>query len=447
MGILNSIQARYFCGRPPPQSKPLVAIVLASTVTVLMVGTGFVLRGGRFDPLDDGFLLTANLLVFVLAGSLSVTFFKFVDARAESAAAKQALELNKAQQRVIVQNLPVGIATIRLDGGIILDANSEFRRIADGNAKSLVESFFSSIREPASPDATPSCGADPTRQSANSQNAAPPKRNVIDRVVSFLPNSEHPKWLLLSLIQLQNNSQGTPEAVIVANDITSLKNLEIELQSLLKRFVHAQEEERLRISRELHDVMGQELTAMALQIKNQEEDIVDPVDRSMLFSIRKSVERLSLQTHDIAAQLRPMSLNEFGLAKAVEDLLDGFQERTGIGMDRSLRGLETVEDPEVALTIYRVIQEALTNITRHSAALTASVTVQRSGGSLRIAIEDAGKGFDMEKTSGLPHTALGLTGMRERLFMYGGSLTIESKKGHGTAVFASLPLANLTLWR
>ena len=210
-------------------------------------------------------------------------------------------------------------------------------------------------------------------------------------------------------------------------------------QDLQRRLVNAQEQERSRISRELHDEVGQQITALMLALKALESEV--PANTSKLWDIRGIAEQVGQEIHRLAAQLRPMALDELGLSRALSGYLDAWAARTAISVDFFSVGVDEARLPrEVETTLYRIVQEAMNNIYKHAAAKSVSVSVERRAGYVLAIVEDDGLGFDPD---GLPSgdvSHIGIASMRERSSIVGGVLTIESSPEGGTTVRARLPV-------
>jgi PAS domain S-box-containing protein len=213
---------------------------------------------------------------------------------------------------------------------------------------------------------------------------------------------------------------------------------------LLRRLATAQEDERGRISRELHDQVGQGLTALILSIKALRDSSHGPAsDPASLERLQKRAEEIGRELHDLALRLRPTALDDLGLQAALQSAVDEWSRRSGIEVDYHSSGLaeqRLTEEMETAL--YRVVLEALNNILKHAQARRVSVILERFNNYAVAIVEDDGAGFDAEATlSSPPPGRLGLLGMRERIALVGGTLEIESTRGAGTTVFARIPLA------
>lgn len=213
---------------------------------------------------------------------------------------------------------------------------------------------------------------------------------------------------------------------------------------LLRRLVCVQEEERRRISRELHDQCGQDLTAMRLGLKFLEESTASSEQSGrQIKSLRDLVDQVARETHHIAMELRPPALDELGLQMAVDGYVKSWSLRTGIPVDIECQGMNRERVPaDVETALYRILQEALTNVAKHSHAKRVSVVLERTEAGVLVIIEDEGQGFDVTTLSsgGKVRQHLGVLGMRERIEAVGGTLEIESVLGSGTTVFARVPL-------
>ncbi len=211
-----------------------------------------------------------------------------------------------------------------------------------------------------------------------------------------------------------------------------LADKELQRSRLLKALLTAQEEERGRISRDLHDQIGQSLTGILLGLDQNLEN-PDPAGLQRL----KELTSVTLgDVRRIALDLRPSVLDELGLEAALRRFARDVHERYGLEVS-VLVNLPKRLDGEAETTLYRVVQEGLTNIVRHARANRASVVVTAYNSFVQCVVEDDGCGFD---SSGLlPAEQIGLIGMRERLEVLGGSLRIETTPGNGTALYARLP--------
>ena len=206
----------------------------------------------------------------------------------------------------------------------------------------------------------------------------------------------------------------------------------------VRRVVEAQELERARLARELHDETGQALTSILLGLKPLEQMVDSAEAQEALASVRELVISTLQDVRRLAVELRPSALDDFGLVPAVERLTETFREQTGLRVDLESQLGEGRLATEAETTLYRVIQEALTNVIKHAGAERVSILLQRKNSAVVAVVEDDGSGFDPASTRA---DALGLAGMRERVSLAGGRLQVESTPGSGTTVVAEVPLS------
>jgi len=204
----------------------------------------------------------------------------------------------------------------------------------------------------------------------------------------------------------------------------------------LRRVIDAQELERQRLARELHDETGQALTSILLGLKAIRAAPNDDEAERAEAGVRELVVQALQDVRSLAVELRPSALDDFGLVPALERLAATFEERSGVRttVDTNLSGERLA--PEVETALYRLVQEALTNVVKHAGAERVSILLTRGEGSVSAVIEDDGRGFAPGEVR---EEALGLLGMRERLVLLGGTLAVESTPGQGTALVAHVP--------
>jgi signal transduction histidine kinase len=216
-------------------------------------------------------------------------------------------------------------------------------------------------------------------------------------------------------------------------------------KALLHRLVTAQEEERQRISRELHDQMGQYITALmwGLELlKNSQQ--IPTQERDYLEQMHQITRQIDLEVDHLALELRPAILDDLGLYSALVQHFERIHKQTRLPIYYRIDGIILQRlYPEAETSIYRVVQEAITNVLKHAKAKHVSITMEKRGDHLIIVIEDNGCGFDTERLerSGEVNSKLGLLGMQERVAMLDGTLTIESTPGSGTTLFVRIPIA------
>jgi two-component system NarL family sensor kinase len=219
---------------------------------------------------------------------------------------------------------------------------------------------------------------------------------------------------------------------------------ERRFRGLAKAVWKVQEDERRRLARELHDGLGQTLTALTNQLERLQQKLDEPDAAELALRLADSVEmaRLALnESRELSRLLRPPVLDDLGLEAALSWLARTLEQRAGLRVELALSGLAERLDPDLETLVFRLVQEALTNVLRHAAAEVAQVAVSRAGGLLELRISDGGRGFDPAAALGREAaTGLGLRGMRDRLELFGGRLEIVSAPGQGTLISAAVPL-------
>jgi len=224
--------------------------------------------------------------------------------------------------------------------------------------------------------------------------------------------------------------------------IEELHDKEVLRGKLLEKIFAVQEDERRRISRELHDETGQALTSLTVGLKALEgatslDEIQDTVAQ-----LRTMAAQTLDSLHSLALELRPSALDDLGLVAALKRYVKDYAANFTLDADFEVVGLnEELLTPQVETALYRIVQEALTNVARHAKASQVSVLLEQRGNSVIGIVEDDGRGFDVESVLASGHLeSLGLHGMQERASLVGGKLTVESTPGIGTTVFVEIPL-------
>jgi signal transduction histidine kinase len=221
-----------------------------------------------------------------------------------------------------------------------------------------------------------------------------------------------------------------------------LKHKEEMREHLLAKVISVQEEERKRIARELHDETSQSLTSLMVGLKLIEDSSSAAEAREKTAELRALAAQTLDAVHHLATQLRPSLLDDLGLVTAIQRYTEEYAANMNIKVDSHVSGLDGHRLPaEIEVAVYRIVQEALTNIAKYAEANNVSVVLRYRNSSLVTVIEDDGKGFDVSEVMALEDgKRLGLFGMHERASLIGGNLTIESQPGSGTTVFLEVPL-------
>jgi signal transduction histidine kinase len=224
------------------------------------------------------------------------------------------------------------------------------------------------------------------------------------------------------------------------------RQMQQHLRHLSHQVLFAQEEERKQISRELHDEIAQTLTGINISLATltKEATINTNSLKKKIASTQQLVEKSMRRVHRFARELRPMLLDELGLIPALHSYMKSFRERTGIHIRFTVFAELEQLDSVKRTVLYRVAQEALTNVARHAQASYVKVSIWKlDGGIIRMEIIDNGKSFHVQHLlSGKKNKRLGLLCMRERLEMVNGSFTVESAPSKGTIIRAQIPFSN-----
>lgn len=267
------------------------------------------------------------------------------------------------------------------------------------------------------------------------------ERQTGESVVEFGGRAVH---ILLTFVPLLDERGELREVLAISYDVTQRKEYEAELarlyekeresrerlETLSRRLVALQEEERRGIARELHDEVGQLLTGLKLLIQGG-----GPQARG---EAERIVSELMQRVRSMSMDLRPALLDDLGLVPALLWHAERWSRQAGVEVSLRHEGLERRLPPEVETAAYRIVQEALTNVARHAGAKQASVVLRGDAERLELVVEDSGKGFEPRRVSSAHGS--GLTGMRERALLLGGRLEVDSRPGAGTRVRAELPL-------
>jgi len=225
-------------------------------------------------------------------------------------------------------------------------------------------------------------------------------------------------------------------------DITARRQAEQELEELAGRLIHAQEQERSRIGRELHDHISQMLGVLTIRIDQLRfEEALPPAIAAALDELRHSTSEITDDIHSLSHRLHSSALDYLGLVPALQKLVGEFSSRHAIAIDFAYQSVPAPLPSDVALSLFRVAEESLTNIAKHSRASSAHVRLDGDADGLRLTIEDAGIGFDVESLE--RKAGLGFVSMRERLRALRGTVRVDSAPSRGTTIEVRVPAASL----
>jgi signal transduction histidine kinase len=246
-------------------------------------------------------------------------------------------------------------------------------------------------------------------------------------------------WMLGKGELRRNSGNSSSKIIGVTVDISEIKRAHLQLQEFAKRLMKAQEDERKRISRELHDDIGQRVALLAMEL--------DLLQRSLsgAHALRERVERLQAWAGELGTDLHALShalhsskLKHLGLGAALRELCSRVRGGASLQVELSCNGDTRCLSDEEALVLFRITQEALNNVVKHSRATSVTVTLKCSNNRVDLVVCDNGRGFDYKAESG----GMGLLGMRERLRAVDGEFRISSAPNGGTKIHASVPIAS-----
>jgi PAS domain S-box-containing protein len=226
----------------------------------------------------------------------------------------------------------------------------------------------------------------------------------------------------------------------LSSAIAARERAEAARRDVVRRLATAQEDERRRIARELHDQIGQYLAALGLGLKALETAAPEASSADQqLRHLRGLTDLIGTEVHNLALEIRPTALDDLGLSAALSTYAEEWATRSGVKVDFQNAGVDGERlPPAVETAVYRVVQEAMTNVLRHARAGRVSLVLQRTSQGVVAVVEDDGQGFDPAAASQATGR-LGLLGMRERVELVDGHLTVESVPGGGTTVIARIP--------
>jgi len=225
-------------------------------------------------------------------------------------------------------------------------------------------------------------------------------------------------------------------------EVEERQHIQSAREQLMRRVMSAEEHERLRLSGELHDQMGQLITGLTLGIRALEEQTPEADVKPRLAELRRLAEQIGDEAHHIALSLRPPDLERLGLRSALRSHLEEWSERHGIACDFQAIGVDDHRFPQlVEIALYRAVQEGLTNIVKYAGAERVSLLLEYRDNTIGVLLEDDGHGFDAEAALRASTTSrrLGLLGMQERVRLLGGTLQIDSSPGDGATLIVRLP--------
>ena len=355
--------------------------------------------------------------------------------------AEDALRASEQRFRTLVENLHVGIVLLGPNQEIQFSNRARSKMYGMSPDQSLGKRAIDLGMTPLNEDGTEM----PYSMRPVAQ-AIATKQAILDWVMGWrIPASNDIVWIQGEAVPLLDKN-GEVESVIAAySDITKRKQAEEALRQLSTRLLQLQDEERRRIGRELHDVLAQSVMAVNLDLAQVARSSV-PLDKKAkqaLSAARRMLAEMSREIRTLSYTLHPPVLDELGLALAIQEYAAGFSERSGIALKVDIQADFGRLTQEAETALFRIVQECLSNIQRHSGSEAARIRLRGGAGRIELQVSDQGHGMDQLKVGrgGTPGTRLGvgIVGMRERMAQLGGKLEVESSSS-GTTVRATIPL-------
>ena len=242
------------------------------------------------------------------------------------------------------------------------------------------------------------------------------------------------RWIA-SHLRVEREPSGRPVRMLgICIDLTEQRLAEIAARELSGRLINAQEDERRRIARDLHDDLSQRLSLLSVDLHLLKRTQADP---RAFGELAAQIEELSSEVHKVAYRLHPAKLDQLGLPIAARSWCRDVTQQSGVAVEFTSSAVPADIPRDVALCLYRILQEALRNVLRHSGATTARVELTGTGEALQLVVSDSGRGFDPSAAKSA--SGLGLLGMRERASLLGGEVAVQSRPGGGTRVVVTIP--------
>jgi signal transduction histidine kinase len=223
--------------------------------------------------------------------------------------------------------------------------------------------------------------------------------------------------------------------IVTRESEEKIQKISSEFQELSRRLLEDQERERNAIGRELHDEVGGYLTILGIYLSKMNKE---PENTAWRKQFVLALDEMVQYVRSLSHSLYPIMLEQGDLLAAIVSYLDSYQRRTGIKCILKYHGLEERLPMHLEAVVYRIIQEALTNVAKHASAQKVKVNISRTKTSVKLSVEDDGRGFDVSKVR--PARAYGISGMKNRALFAGGTLEVHSTPGQGTSVVSTLPI-------
>jgi PAS domain S-box-containing protein len=346
----------------------------------------------------------------------------------EQKRAEEALRQSEERFSKAFHSSPAALSITLLEDGRLLEVNAAFLRMTGFSREEVIGR------------STLELGLWDNQDNLMMAKALRERGAIVDFEIEFRKKSGEVRDALLS-VELIQLGLGEPSVLGIAQDVTERNRAEEALQSYPRQLIEAQEAERQSIARELHDQIGQVLTAIHLNLQAVGATCESNESRALIDEGVAIVDEALGQVRNLSFELRPSLLDDLGLATALRWYTDRFTQRTGI---QSSTTINLPEPParltrELETACFRIVQEALTNVVRHARAKKVAIRLQKRNGEIRLTVKDDGSGFAAHSQNLAPFTThVGLRGMRERALALGGRLDVRSSS-RGTRISASFP--------
>lgn len=356
----------------------------------------------------------------------------------------RALSESNELNRRIIEAVPAGIFQVAAEGAIC-KVNENARRILGLRSDSPTDFNIAEFNARLISEEGPACPRrdNPIVQCLSTGEPQP------GRLLGFRRPDGKTVWAIFSAIPMRGRKRGAPSGALVTFlDITerkkgeeALKESRQQLRDLSARLQTVLEEERTRISREIHDELGQQLTILKMELAYLNKQLLGSQKklRARTRSMARLVDGTVRAIRRISTELRPVVLDDLGLTAAIGWQVEEFNSRTGMRCQFTARPEEIPLDPDRSTTLFRIFQEALTNIVRHAGADEIRVRLEKMEGHLLLEVRDNGRGITEAQVAN--SKSLGLLGIRERALLWGGTVSIQGLPGKGTTLSVQIPLS------
>lgn len=400
-------------------------------------------REYRIRKKDGGiaWIQAMGQIFYDAAGKLDYISGVFFDITERVLAAQKLRESNE-RFAAVFENAAIGISIADAQGRIIA-ANPRFQEMLGYHAGELLAKTFPEITHP----------EDLPKNLELFQEMMTGKSEGYQLEKRFLRKNGEYFWARVTVSSIKETKEQPPYSLAVVSDITLRKQIQEKLEEsarnlryLATQLLTAQERERQRISRDLHDDLGQSLVALKLQLQTiiEREEPADLTElRQKLVTQIAFIDGIVNNVRRLCMNLRPTTLDDLGLIVALKRLFKEFGALHGIKFSLDLEDVLELLSPQAQIIIYRIFQESLTNIAKYAQAARIAVTIKRENGTIFFTVEDNGKGFDLKqaRTRAVGKRGLGLVAMEERVRMLGGTLEMQSQKGIGTKISFRIPVS------